>query len=100
MFSEKPEYEFLLTETEDLTDELLTEFPEWLEKHKIGEYTHKGQQLELIQFKEQLPYDPVKISKKSSMLIDGAHHSRELITIKMTFSILLKLLHGVYYGDS
>ena len=34
------------------------------------------------------------------MLIDGAHHSRELITIKMTFSILLKLLHGVYHEDN
>ena len=42
VFNEKVENEWLLTETEDLTDELLTEFPEWIEKHKIGEYTHKG----------------------------------------------------------
>ena len=32
-------------------------------------------------------------------MIDGAHHSRELVTIKMTFSVLLKLLHGVHHGD-
>ena len=32
-------------------------------------------------------------------MIDGAHHARELITIKMSFSVLLKVLYGVYIGD-
>ena len=31
-FDEKSETEFLVTETEDLIDELIEEFPEWIEK--------------------------------------------------------------------
>ena len=37
--------------------------------------------------------------RNASVLIDGAHHSRELVTIKMSFAVVLKLLHGVHYGD-
>ena len=38
--------------------------------------------------------------EKPSILIDGAHHSRELITIKMTFTVLLKMLYGLHIGDT
>ena len=75
-----------------MIDELITEFPDWLETRKIGEPTHEGREIEIIQFKE-------KASHEASVLIDGAHHSRELVTIKMTFSVLLRLLHGVHWGD-
>ena len=95
-FNEKPTQEFLLTETEDLVDELLLEFGEWIEKSQIGEKTHEGRQLELVKFKSQSATD----KRESAVLFDGAHHSRELVTIKMTLTILLKLLHGVHHGDS
>ena len=37
--------------------------------------------------------------EKPAVLIDGAHHARELITIKMTLSVLIKVLYGVYIED-
>lgn len=51
-FNEKASEEFLLTETEDLLDELVTEFSDWLEKTTIGEKTHEGRLIELVSFKE------------------------------------------------
>ena len=39
-FREKPEEEFLLSETEDLVDELIQEFGDYLKKSSIGEATH------------------------------------------------------------
>lgn len=50
-FNEKSTDEFLLTEAEDFIDELLLEFPDWLEKSEIGEPTHEGRMIELVQFK-------------------------------------------------
>ena len=94
-FREKPTEEFLLTETEDLIEELVADFGDWIEKSTIGYKTHEGRMIELVKFKE-LSTAP----KVSSVLFDGAHHSRELITIKMTLSILLKLLHGIHYKDT
>jgi len=47
-FDEKSEAEFLVTETEDLVDELIQEFPDWIEKRKIGEPTHEGRFIELV----------------------------------------------------
>ena len=47
-FDEKSEWEFLLTETEDFVDELIQEFPDWIEKRQIGEATHEGRYIELV----------------------------------------------------
>ena len=47
-FDEKSEAEFLLSETEDLIDELVSEFPDWIEKSQIGEATHEGRYIELV----------------------------------------------------
>ena len=97
-FDEKPTDEFLLSETEDMVDELILEFPDWLEKSSIGEPTIENRYIELVQFKNQAA-DGID-RRNSSVLFDGAHHARELVTIKMTLSILLKLLHGVHYNDA
>ena len=97
-FDEKPTDEFLLSETEDMVDELILEFPDWLEKSSIGEPTSENRYIELVQFKNQAA-DGID-RRNSSVLFDGAHHARELVTIKMTLSILLKLLHGVHYNDA
>lgn len=42
----------MLSETEDLVDELILEFGDYLEKSQIGEPTHQGRYLELLQFKQ------------------------------------------------
>jgi len=57
--------------------------------------THEGRRIELVSFKQR-----GLENRTASVLFNGAHHSRELITIKMTLSILLKLLHGVHFSDS
>ena len=94
VFKEKPEEEFLLGETKSLITELTSEFSDWIESEQIGEPTHQGRKMDLISFKHRPEYTK---ERESSGLFDGAHHSRELVTIKMTFGILLKLLHGVHY---
>ena len=33
------------------------------------------------------------------MLIDGAHHARELTTISMTMYTMLRILHGYMHDD-
>ena len=98
-FQETATEEFLLTETEDLLDEFVAEFPDWLSKRHIGEETHEGRRLELVEFKPAATGFDETSPTASAVLIDGAHHSRELITIKMTLTILLRLLHGIHYGD-
>ena len=83
-----------MTQTDNLVEELLSEFPTWIERTEIGEPTLQGRSIELISFKEK-----EKGQKTQAVLFDGAHHPRELVTIKMTLSILLKLLHGVHHKN-
>jgi len=47
-FAEKPEEEFLLSETDALLRELELEFGEYFDRSEIGEPTHEGRYLELI----------------------------------------------------
>ena len=93
VFREKPTEEFLLSETESLLAEMVAEFGSLIELSQIGEPTHEGRFIELVTFKTAKP-------GAQAILYDGAHHSRELITIKMQFTIILKLLHGVHYSDA
>ena len=58
----------------------------------------EGRPMKAVYFKGQQG-DSIAQDKKPAAMIDGAHHARELITIKMTFSVLLKVLYGVYIGD-
>ena len=76
VFHEKPTEEFLLSETESLLAELILEFGNYIEVSQIGELTYDGRFIELVSFKTAKPGAP-------AVLYDGAHHSRELITIKM-----------------
>mmetsp|Transcript_3155 Transcript_3155/g.4255 ORF Transcript_3155/g.4255 Transcript_3155/m.4255 type:complete len:218 (-) Transcript_3155:1151-1804(-) len=97
VFREKPTEEFLLTHSNALLGEMLQEFSDWIEYKFIGEPTLEGRHIEVISFKHQPEWQTVR---SSAVLFDGAHHSRELITIKMTHTILLKLLHGVHHNDA
>ena len=96
VFREMPTEEFLLTESRALVDELLLEFGDWIQKSNIGEPTLEGRYIELISFKQRPEWTQ---NRQSSVLFDGAHHSRELITIKMQLTILMKILHGVHHKD-
>ena len=51
IFREKPEEEFLLSETKDLIMELTFEFGDWIQSESFGELTHQGRQMDLISFK-------------------------------------------------
>ena len=51
IFSEKPEEEFLLSETKDLLKELTSEFDDWIQSKSFGELTHQDRQMDLISFK-------------------------------------------------
>ena len=76
VFHEKPTEEFLLNESQSLIVEMLGEFADWIEVSQIGEPTLEGRFIEVVSFKTAPPGAP-------AVLYDGAHHSRELITIKM-----------------
>ena len=47
-----------------------------------------------------MPSESSNSKSKPSVLFTGAVHARELVTIKMTLSILLKALYGIHHNDS
>ena len=38
-------------------------------------------------------------SERPAMLLTGAHHAREAVSIQMPFYIIFKFLHGVLHND-
>ena len=74
--------EFLLNESNALTQELVTEFDDLLQVGIIG-YTLEDRPLQVLSFKGMDEDAP-------AVLIDGLHHAREIATVKMTFGILLR----------
>ncbi|CDW72010.1 zinc carboxypeptidase family [Stylonychia lemnae] len=74
-----------------LMRKLSEEFREILIIKEIGK-THENRPIQMIEI-------TLKNSSQNSMLITGAHHSRELSSIQLPLLTALQLCHGYYHKD-
>ena len=75
-------------------DQLKNEFPEIVEVSSFGR-SYEGRDIPLITL--SMGKKPAK--SKPAMLITGAHHAREAVSIQMPFYIIFKMLHGIIHND-
>lgn len=78
------------------------EFPEVIELRKIG-HTRQNRDINMIVIDARshlMGDDQSELQEKPAILLTGAHHSRELVSIQMPLYSVLKLLHGgVIHGE-
>ena len=86
---------FLYDDLTLLLDRLEKEFPEITTVSSIGK-TYQGRDIPLITV--ALP-GKVPVSERPALLMTGAHHSRELESMAMVISSLLRFLHGIVHKD-
>ena len=75
-------------------DQLKNEFPEIVTVSSFGR-SYEGRDIPLLTL-SMGHHDP---NSKPAMLVTGAHHAREAVSIQMPFYIIFKLLHGVIHND-
>ena len=75
-------------------EQLRKEFPDHITVSSFGK-SYEGRDIPLI--KLQTGTKPT--SERPAMLITGAHHAREAVSIQMPFYIIFKFLHGVVHND-
>ena len=75
-------------------DQLRREFPKIVKVSSFGK-SFEGRDIPLLTL--EMGDKPTK--DRPAILITGAHHSREAISIQMPFYIILKFLHGVLHND-
>ena len=75
-------------------EQLRNEFPELITVSSFGK-TYEGRDIPLV--KVQKGSKPTK--ERPAILITGAHHAREAVSIQMPFYIIFKFLHGVVHND-
>ena len=95
-------------ELEELLVAIQVEFPEICHTIEIGK-TYEGNPmnayvlidspllLTIGKFSEQGILD--EIQSRAGLLLDGAHHARELTTISMVMYTMLRVLHGYVHED-
>jgi murein tripeptide amidase MpaA len=59
--------------------------------------THENRDIFMIKVEADEIADPG--SRKKAILMTGAHHSRELVSVQMPLFMLLDLLHGFVHND-
>ena len=89
-------------EVNELTANMQKAYPELVRKVNIGK-TYENREMPAFIFATGLPKGKVEhlaaARKRTAMLIDGAHHCRELTTISMVSTIMMKFIHGyVHYN--
>lgn len=76
-------------------DELMYDFPELIRVDSIGK---SWDDADIPSFTLADPRGKVPINERPAILLTGATHARELITIQMCFHSIFRLLHG-YVND-
>jgi murein tripeptide amidase MpaA len=77
-----------------IIEQLRHEFPNYIKISSFGK-TYEGRDIPLI----RLQSGPKPTKERPAMLITGAHHAREAVSIQMPFYIIYKFLHGVLHKD-
>ena len=75
-------------------EQLRKEFPDYVTVSSFGK-SYEGRDIPLI--KLQTGSKPT--SERPAMLVTGAHHAREAVSIQMPFYMIFKFLHGAMHKD-
>ena len=78
-------------DVQNLMYKMSEEFPEIVSVQTLGK-SYQGRDIKMIQITSNQ-------NSNSSLLITGAHHSRELSSIQLPLLTALKLCHGYFYND-
>lgn len=73
---------------------LKKEFPEHIKVTSFGK-SYEGRDIPLL----RLQAGTKAVEERPAILITGAHHAREAVSIQMPFYIMYKFLHGVIHND-
>ena len=74
-------------------DQLKTEFPDLISVSSFGR-SYENRDIPLLTVTKG-----GHAKDKPAILITGAHHAREAVSIQMPFYIIFKILHGVIHND-
>ena len=77
-----------------LIEQLKKEFPQAVTVSSFGT-SFEGRDIPLITLKT----GSKPISERPALLITGAHHCREAVSIQMPFYMIFKFLHGMLHND-
>ena len=86
----------IIEDIERSMDELMRDFPHLVKIQSIGK-TYQGHDIPIFTLAD--PTGTVPIKDRPAILLNGATHARELITIQMVFYSMFKLLHGHVHED-
>ena len=102
-FSEKIKHELMIPRLGNhysyhdslvIIDQLRREFPDHIKVSSFGK-SYEGRDVPLITL--QTGSKPTK--ERPAILLTGAHHAREGVSIQMPFYIIFKFLHGMLHND-
>jgi hypothetical protein len=97
LISKRPNVHHLLyDEVIDLIHQIQNEFSQFISLESIGK-THENRDILMIKVEADEIVNPG--SRKKAILMTGAHHSRELVSVQMPLYMLLDLLHGSVHGN-
>jgi len=102
-FSDKVKHELLIPRLGNhysyhdamvVIEQLKREFPDYINVSSFGK-TYEGRDIPLI----RLQKGNKPTTDRPAMLLTGAHHAREAVSIQMPFYIIFKFLHGALHND-
>ena len=102
-FSEKMKHELLIPRLGNhlsyhdslvMIEQLRKEFPDHIKVSSLGK-SYEGRDIPLI----TLQTGKKPTADRPAILLTGAHHSREGVSIQMPFYIIFKFLHGAIHND-
>lgn len=106
MFSTRPNVHHLLyDEAMELTKTIADEFSEIVEPLESIGKSYQGRDILMLkidghnELKNVFGRDTQQEADRKAILLTGAHHARELISVQMPLYLVLKLLHGYVHKD-
>ena len=102
MISDRPNVNHLLyDEVEHLVRHIEAEFPDVVSLESIGK-SYDNRDIWMIKINATKMLADMGIESredKKAILLTGAHHSRELVSVQMPLYTVLDILHGVVHQD-
>jgi len=87
----------LYDEVLSLIQSIASDFDEIIELESIGK-TYENRDIWMMKI-DGSKFDTNKDHEPKAILLTGAHHSRELVSVQMPLFTVLKMLHGALHQD-
>ena len=94
-----------IDEVNELIREIKTSFPKVIKLESIGKST-EGREIWMIKLDAHRHLERMSLStntqdleERKAILLTGAHHAREGVSVQMPLYMLLDLLHGLVHQD-